>query len=99
VTSSLTNSKHGSKKNAADVSLRSSLEHNEVLKRVAVLETILGKHSTALSHVAKMHDELEEIKEKEAELREIVLKLSAGQVLSPVEATIVAEQKSNTMKV
>jgi len=57
-----------------------------------------------LSHVAKMHDELEEIKdeeikEKEAELREIVLKLSAGQVLSPVEATIVAEQKSNTMKV
>ena len=70
-----------------------------MLKRVAVLETILGKHSTALSHVAKMHDELEEIKEKEAELREIVLKLSAGQVLSPVQATVVAEQKSNTMKV
>ena len=81
------------------MSLRSANELNEVLKRVITLEATQSKHRTALSHVAKMHDDLEELKEKEAELREIVLKLSTGQALSPAQATVVAEQKSNTTKV
>jgi len=81
------------------MSLRSTNELNEALKRITTLEMVQHKHATALSHVGKMHDKLETIKDKEAELHEIVLKLSNGQTLSPAQASIVAEEKSNTMKV
>jgi hypothetical protein len=81
------------------MSLRSTNDLNEALKRITALETVQHKHATALSHMGKMHDELETIKDKEAELCEIVLRLLSGQTLSPAQASVVAKEKSNTTKV
>jgi hypothetical protein len=88
-----------SRKIAADRSLRSDDQFKALLKRLAELELVQQEHVDALAHVAELHDDVQELKEKETELRTIVVKLSAGQALSPAESKKVTEESSNTIKV
>lgn len=88
-----------SRKVTADLSLRSDDEMKVLLKRMAEFEIIQQDHTNALAHVAQLHDEVQELKGKETELRTMVTKLSAGQALSPAESKKVAEESSNTVRV
>ena len=88
-----------SRKSAADHSLRSDDQLKVLLKRMAELEIVQQEHANALVHIAELHDDVQELKEKQTELHTIVIKLSAGQALSPAEAKKVTDENNNTVKV
>jgi peptidoglycan hydrolase CwlO-like protein len=66
---------------------------------MAELEIVQQEHANALVHIAELHDDVQELKEKQTELHTIVIKLSAGQALSPAEAKKVTDENNNTVKV
>jgi hypothetical protein len=88
-----------SRKLAADHSLQSDDQLKVLLKRMAELEIVQQEHAHALVHIAELHDNVQELKEKQMELCTIVIKLSAGQALSPAKAKKVTDENNNTVKV
>jgi hypothetical protein len=88
-----------SRKMAASVSLQSDVKMKAILKRLAELEIGHQEHANALALVAALYDDVQELKNNENELRTIITKLSAGQILSPAESKKVTDESNNTVKV
>jgi hypothetical protein len=81
------------------ISLRSNVKRRAILKRLAELEIGHQEHMNTLSLVAALYDDVQQLKDNENELRTIITKLSAGQILLPTESKKVTDESNNTVKV